>query len=412
MNSAWTGGQYSAFRALFGAYLFVHFAHLLPWSAEVFSSAGMLPEAALSPLASIFPNVLAWLDAPWFVAVLLASAAGAAIAFTAGWRDKWAALWMWYVLACLFGRNPLIANPALPYVGWMLLAHLFVPSAPYGSLAARGRADPAGQWRFPREVFLAGWIVLALSYSYSGYTKLLSPSWVDGHTLAYVLQNPLARDYFLRDFILWLPSWIPQLVTWFILWIEFLFGPLALVRGLRPWLWGGMLFVQFGFAFLLNFADLTIPMLLFHFFTFDPAWTRPKAATGDETIYYDGHCGLCHRVVRFVLAEDRSRAFTLGPLQGVAFAAALAPERRAALPDSFVVHAADGALLLRSTAAAHILERLGGIWRVAGWLLRAVPPAIRDAAYDTVGRRRHRLFARPDALCPLTPAHLRERFLS
>ena len=411
MNNQWSGGQYSVFRALLGAYLFVHFLHLLPWSAELFSSAGMLPDAALSPLAGLFPNLLTSLDAPGFVAAMLMSAAGAAVLFALGWRDKWAALWMWYVLACLFGRNPLIANPALPYVGWMLLAHLFAPAAPYGSLAARGRLDPGGNWRMPREVFLAGWIVLALSYSYSGYTKLLSPSWVDGQALSYVLQNPLARDHFLRDFFLWLPDGIRHSITLGILWLEFLFAPLALSRRLRPWLWGGMLVVQFGFVFLLNFADLTIPMLLFHLFTFDPAWLPAPSRAPREHVFYDGHCGLCHRVVRFILAEDARRHFRLSPLQGAAIAATLDRTVRAALPDSFVVLRADGNVLLRSDAAAHVLSRLGGLWRIGGWLLMRVPKEARNAAYDFVGRIRHRLFARPDRLCPMTPVELRERFL-
>jgi len=30
----WTGAQYTFFRGLLGAYLFVHFVHLLPWGAE------------------------------------------------------------------------------------------------------------------------------------------------------------------------------------------------------------------------------------------------------------------------------------------------------------------------------------------------------------------------------------------
>ena len=411
MNNAWSGGQYSVYRALFGLYLLVHFLHLVPFGAEVFSSAGMLPDATLSPLSRLFPNVLALVDTPAFVVVLLLSAAGAAIAFALGWRDKWAALWMWYVLACLFGRNPLIANPALPYVGWMLLAHLFVPAAPYGSLAARGRADPGGGWRMPREVFLAAWIVLALSYTYSGYTKLLSPSWVDGSTLSYVLQNPLARDYFLRDLFLALPDWVLRGITWFILWLEFLFAPLALSRRLRPWLWGGMLFVQFGFVLLLNFPDLTIPMLLFHLLTFDPDWVPARPAARPEEVYYDGQCGLCHRVVRFILAEDRAGALRLGPLQGSAFASALDDAARRALPDSFVVRRADGGVLLRSAAAAHVLERLGGLWRLGGWLLMRIPQAVRDRAYDFVGSVRQRLFARPAGMCPMVPADLRERFL-
>src|SRR5215468_6604128 len=48
-----------------------------------------------------------------------------------------AALLLWYLSACLFGRNPLISNPALPFIGWLLLLHTLLPKAPYGSLTAR-----------------------------------------------------------------------------------------------------------------------------------------------------------------------------------------------------------------------------------------------------------------------------------
>ncbi|HEV3009795.1 MAG TPA: DCC1-like thiol-disulfide oxidoreductase family protein [Burkholderiales bacterium] len=388
MTNQWTGGQYSIFRALLGAYLFVHFLHLVPWGREVFSDRGMLAEAATSPLWLLFPSVFHLSDAPWMVSALLIAAALAAVFFAAGKWDRAAAAFMWYVLACLFTRNPLIQNPALPYLGWMLLAHLFVPPAPYGSWAARGRADPAGGWHLPQPILVAAWVVLAVSYSYSGWTKLFSPSWVAGDTVAYVLQNPLARDHALRHIVLALPEWMLQALTWTILYVELFFAPLILSSRLRPILWGLMLWVQFGFLFLLNFADLTIPMLLYHLLTFDPAWVRgTKRATrpaAPETIHYDGSCGLCHRVVRFVLAEDRNAVFRFVPIDG----------------DDFRVTDEAGRSLRKSDAYAHILRRLGGLWGIAGFVLTAVPRAARDRVYDAIGRNRRRFFAAPPAACP------------
>jgi hypothetical protein len=277
VNNSWTGGQYSIFRALLGMYLFVHFAHLVPWGKELFSNAGMIGDAALSPLFGIIPSILSISDSPAMVAGMLVTGAVASVFLALGKHDKVAAIAIWYILACLFGRNPLIANPALPYLGWMLLAHLFVPSAPWGPLAAKGSTDSDGAWRMPHAIYFAAWAVLALSYTYSGYTKLLSPSWVSGDTIWYVLNNPLARDYFVRDLMLWLGEDFARGLTWTILWIEVLFAPLVLSRRLRPILWGIMLLVQVGFLFLLNFADLTTPMLLFHLLTFDPGWIKPRA---------------------------------------------------------------------------------------------------------------------------------------
>jgi len=201
----------------------------------------MLPYATQSPLIGVFPNILAIIDDPIIVTGLSLMGALAALAFTVGYGDRVPAFIMWFTLACFLGRNPLITNPSLPYVGWMLLAHLFIPTAPFGSVKALGRTNPAGDWRFPAGIFLAALLVLV--FSYSGYTKLLSPSWVAGENVQFVLTNPLARDWFLRDIFLTIPPIVLKLLTWFILDVELLFLPLALSRKLRPWLWSGMLFV-------------------------------------------------------------------------------------------------------------------------------------------------------------------------
>jgi predicted DCC family thiol-disulfide oxidoreductase YuxK len=412
MRNAWTGGQYSLFRTLLGLYLCIHFAHLLPWAAELFSNEGVLPDAELSPVFAAFPNLYAISDAPWFVHASLTLASLAGLAFACGWRDRVAAVFMWVVLASLYGRNPLIANPSFPYVGFMLIAHLLVAPAPYGSNAARGRDDLAVDWRLSPAVFLAAWVVLAISYSYSGYTKLLSPSWVAGNNIAYVLDNPLARDWFLRDFMLWLPTFLISALTWTVLYLELLFAPVALWAPARAWLWAGMLFVQCGFLFLLNFADLTIGMLLFHLFTFDPAWVRARGFAAGATLYYDGTCALCHGTVRFLLAEERSGVLRFAPLQGAMFQKAVSVERRAGLPDSIVLDLRDGELRTRSVAVVAILQRMGGLWTLLGWLLWAIPRPLRDLGYDAVGAVRIRVFGRAEGLCPMVTPKLAQRLLA
>src|SRR5687768_3779180 len=407
MANGWTGGQYSVWRALLGIYLFIHFVHLLPWSGEVFSNEGLLSDKRLSPLVAVFPGLYGISDAPWFIYATLSVAAAAALAFAAGWRDRLMAFWMWLVLASLFVRNPLIANPSLPYVGFMLLAHLFVPAAPYGSVKARGRTDPDAGWALPRSVFLAAWVVLALSYTYSGYTKLLSPSWVAGDNISFVLQNPLARAWLLRDFFLWLPPIFLTLLTWTVLYVELLFAPIALWSRARPWVWAIMLLIQFGFLFLLNFADLTIGMLLFHLFTFNPDWIKARPFVRGEVLYYDGSCAMCHGFVRFLLAEERSGTLRYAPLQSAGFASNVPEDVRASLPDSLVLRAQDGRLYLRSDAVVYVMLSMGGQWTALGTLLRFVPRALSDLAYDGVGGMGFRLFGRTSEACPLMPPHLR-----
>jgi len=410
LKNGWTGGQYSLFRILFGAYLCLHFLALAPWGEELFSNRGALPDASASPLVGLFPNLFAFADSPAVVLLAILLAAAASLAFAAGWKDRAAALGIWWVWACLFGRNPLISNPSLPFVGWILLAHLFLPRAPFGSVAARGRPDPGGGWRMPPGVFAAAWIVLSVAYTYSGATKLASPSWRAGTALVKTLDNPLARPGPLRDLLLSLPEELLQAATWIVLGLEILFAPLALFRAIRPWLWLALLGMHASLVAVLDFADLSLGMGMIHLFTFDPAWIRPRRSAAPATLFYDGACGLCHRFVRFVLAEDRQGLFRFAPLGGATFSDAIPADRRAGLPDSLVVRTAEGGVFVRSAATLHVLGCLGGAWRLLGGVARLVPGPIRDRLYDGIARARSRLFRRPPAACPVGTPETRARF--
>lgn len=131
-----------------------------------------------------------------------------------------------------------------------------------------------------------------------------------------------------------------------------------------------------------------------------------------DLIFYDGTCGLCHGWVRFLLPRDRDGSrFRYAPLQGETWAGRVPAERRRELPDSVVVRTAEGDLLVESRGVIHLLRRLGGRWKVVAGLLWIVPRPLRDLGYRLVAAVRYRLFRRPQELCPIVPAELRERFL-
>lgn len=411
MKNGWTGGQYSVVRALLGLYLFVHGVRMVPWVGAMFSSGGIFPDGVGRPLFLWFPNILALWDTPVLVTALVVLAAGLSLLLACGMYDRVAAIGLWYIWACLYGRMPLIAHPSLPYVGGLLLAHACLPAAPYGSVAARGRSDPGQSWRLPAGIFLAAWVIMALGYGYSGLTKLASASWLDGSAVARILDNPLARPGVLRTAVLALPDGVLRLCTWGALGLELSFAPLALVPCLRPWLWSVLLLMHLSLIPLVEFADLSLGMVMLHLFTFDPAWLPPRPVAAGERMFYDGYCGLCHRTVRFVLAEDGSSApFRFAPIGSEIFDRMVPVAQRATLPDSVIVQTAHGILLSRSRAMIYILCRLGGLWRLLGCCLGLFPTALCDCVYDAVARVRYRLFARPSDICPLLPAHLRARF--
>src|SRR5262249_29526147 len=215
-----------------------------------------------------------------------------------------------------------------------------------------GRSDPGGGWRMTPAIYAVAWVLLALGYTYSGYTKLISPSWMDGTALERVLNNPLARPGIARELVLGLPGWMLKLGTWGGLALELSFAPLALVPRLRPWIWGLMLLMHLNLIMLIDFADLSLGMVIIHFFTFDPAWIPPLKPSGEskapEVIFYDGMCGLCHAAVRFVLAEDRAGdTFHFAPLQGETYQATVTPQQQLVLPSSVVVQTISGTMLTR-----------------------------------------------------------------
>jgi len=135
------------------------------------------------------------------------------------------------------------------------------------------------------------------------------------------------------------------------------------------------------------------------------------AAPDAEILFYDGHCGLCHGAVKFVLKHDRSgKAFRFAPLQGATFQSRVPATERANLPDSVVVLTDDGALLMRSNAFIHILRRLGRGWKALAGVLAMVPRPLADVVYNFIARIRYRVFGTRDDLCPIVPLDLRSRF--
>ena len=123
-----------------------------------------------------------------------------------------------------------------------------------------------------------------------------------------------------------------------------------------------------------------------------------------ETIYYDGHCGLCHGFVKFVLARDPLEKFHFAPLDKLPAA------ERALLPESVVVRSAQGGMLTKSTAALHVMQGLSGGWPLVARVGLLFPRAFRDLVYDQVARIRYRVFGRREESCPLIPREMRHRF--
>lgn len=115
----------------------------------------------------------------------------------------------------------------------------------------------------------------------------------------------------------------------------------------------------------------------------------------NPVLLYDGQCGVCSAAVRFILRHERSRTLHFAPLQGEFGATVLAGHPELAGQDSVVWLESSRSgepeiVLIRSDAVLRVAGYLGGVWRFAV-AARAVPRSWRNAFYDFVARRRHRI---------------------
>lgn len=180
---------------------------------------------------------------------------------------------------------------------------------------------------------------------------------------------------------------------------------------------------------------------------------RVKSApelSAHPVLLYDGVCGLCNRLVQFILRRDPAGVFRFASLQsGLAEAILMVHGADARDLDTVYVvvnyELADEKLLSRSDAVVFILQHLGAgelrsagqpgaavppqalpapvaptqatstggisFWRLAGRALRVIPRSLRDWGYRLVARNRYRIFGRYEA-CPIPTEGTRSRFLA
>ena len=146
-----------------------------------------------------------------------------------------------------------------------------------------------------------------------------------------------------------------------------------------------------------------------------------KEANGEPgapraVLLFDGECGLCQRLVRWLLWLDRGALLRFAPLQGPA-AQAFLWTRGLPLEDfDSLVFVHDWAqrdqtvFLLRTAGVIAALRTCGRGGRVLAGALVIFPVGWRDAGYRLVAWWRHRIFGRWK-LRPLARAEWAGRFL-
>ena len=134
------------------------------------------------------------------------------------------------------------------------------------------------------------------------------------------------------------------------------------------------------------------------------SWEVINSAEAKESLLlFDGECGLCQALMRFVLRRDRAGRIKVASLQGVTGQTML---RRAGRPtqdfDSLVFfpEISRNDILMRTDGVFAVFAALPGGWKTVGRLLGMLPQSFRDGGYRIIARSRRRIFGdpRPDGL--------------
>jgi predicted DCC family thiol-disulfide oxidoreductase YuxK len=131
-------------------------------------------------------------------------------------------------------------------------------------------------------------------------------------------------------------------------------------------------------------------------------------------VFYDGVCGLCNRLVQFLLKRDRHDRLRFASLQSE-FASSLLKRHGLDSRDLDTVYLvldykqSSERVLARSDAILYLLRQLGGVWGIAG-LGRVLPKWVRDGIYKIIAGNRYRVFGKYDN-CLLPEEEHRHKFL-
>lgn len=167
-----------------------------------------------------------------------------------------------------------------------------------------------------------------------------------------------------------------------------------------------MIGMHMGILLIVDFADLTMGMLMIHWFTFDSSWLSAKPKdTG--IVYFDGVCGLCNNFVNVLLSEDRKQSLQFAPLQGVIAKENIDAENLEKLDT--VMYQENGKIYTKSDAVIMALASLGGHWKL-GIVFRIIPKFIRDFLYSYIARHRYKWFGKNEE-CRIPTAEERSSIL-
>lgn len=129
-----------------------------------------------------------------------------------------------------------------------------------------------------------------------------------------------------------------------------------------------------------------------------------------ETILlFDGICNLCNGLVQFIIKRDPKVKFRFAALQSKTGQALLMQMKLPTDHFDSIVYIRDGKCLFKSSAILHVINDLGGAWKLF-YVFIIIPPFMRDFIYSIIARTRYKIFGKRET-CMIPSPDVEDRFL-
>jgi len=132
-------------------------------------------------------------------------------------------------------------------------------------------------------------------------------------------------------------------------------------------------------------------------------------------VFYDGVCGLCNRLVQFLLKRDRNDRLRFASLQSE-FAIKVLSRHGIDPRDLDTLDVVENyeepseGVLNRSDAVLRATGELGALWSLAAIAGSIIPRPLRDLFYRFVAKNRYRVFGKSET-CMLPEPKYQAKFL-
>lgn len=336
------------------------------------------PVVEWNSLVDRFPNILDLYRAP---KILLGVMSVISLLIAFGLARKFLSSVLIYGLACLHHEELFHITPNSLALLFLLLLMMVVPEKESFRLKKH--------WRFPRGIHQISSALVVFFY-----VLLVNPFQIaDRMMQADGLEQQALLSFELQIVLgLFILTLALKSYRW-VFWFASLF--LTIFVG-----WGDAGFMNTWFMY---------PLLVL---AIDPRWfTQKEEQTVGALVFYDGHCGLCHGFVNFLLEVDWQKRVNFSALQSPYAQKMLKEKYSHYLSDlNSVVVLSQDQVAEKSKAVILVFKELGGMWTGMGYLMQMMPLKISDWCYDFVSARRYQWFARHE-VCSLPTTEERERFI-